>query len=181
MHLDPSSSALAVRLRGADAYSGGAAFRRCCVLIRWQLAQTMSHFAISARTARRLAKELTMRAMYWTFSTSGLCSTSITKCEPAVSTVRGWRALRSSYSARCGPYRTRTGDLLLDREASTPDCSNRPWPRRRGLHPRPPRYERGALLAELRRSGGGGGTRTRDLELMRLTSYQLLHTPMGAP
>lgn len=70
-----------------------------------------------------------MRAVYWTFSTSGLCSTSITKCEPAVSTVRGWRALRSSNSARCGPYRTRTGDL----------------------------------------------------ELMRLTSYQLLHTPMGAP
>lgn len=75
----------------------------------------------------------------------------------------------------------RTGDLLLDRDASTPDCSNMPWSPRRGLHPRPPRHERGALLAELRRSGGGGGTRTRDLELMRLTSYQLLHTPVGAP
>jgi hypothetical protein len=79
---------------------------------------------------------------------------------------------------KCGPYRIRTGDLLLDREASTPDCSNRPWSRRRGLHPRPPLYEGGALLAKLRRSGGGGGTRTRDLELMRLTSYQLLHTPV---
>ena len=47
-----------------------------------------------------------MRAMYWTFSTSGLCSTSITKCEPAVSTMRGWRALRSSNSADAAP---RTG------------------------------------------------------------------------